>query len=527
MKVSNKKVISLEELDLSVDNQREQFQEGGKLTLKDFIKMKGKRPESAPAQIDNTRVTLAPRNKIAAKLGMAGIVQNENMVRDQGTISTYNKSGREEWLSSLTKLEHKTNDSPLVGLLTSPVKSVLKLLRPDKYFDGVNSDEKLKSAVLNMGGDVVNGLAAVVPAVRGAKLASETGVALSEATQPYRSTAMETFRATKDLGLVSRVKNAANSGTLAKNFANDVTAHNYFNMSPEKALAKLNSEVKIKPGAYQTETSLSFNSSPLMWQKASTASKEWTPIRTGKLQDTNMSGVNGKRVFEAIPKSMIAEEKPAVDAILNNINESKRMSKMWPETKMQSRYNIDFQQNQLNTHFLQKMDANSLEGLSLQKEFLHNYKPVMDAGIINMNKRSGLNFPMNEVIVDGYKQPNLAMVRDINTRYKMVGKDITQGTKDIMQLNRELKNAKSTGNQWMVDQLKISKDLRRWQPNKPGMIEDRLQYLRETQATNNMRLDDLYENQQDGLEWGEHDTTPSSWEGMIPAPPRTRPEPVL
>jgi hypothetical protein len=69
--------------------------------------------------------------------------------RDQGTISVpYEKSIREKAISNL-----KQYDDPVRGLVTAPAVSALNLLRPDRYFENVNSESDIKDALLNVGLD--------------------------------------------------------------------------------------------------------------------------------------------------------------------------------------------------------------------------------------------------------------------------------------------------------------------------------------------------------------------------------------
>lgn len=84
--------------------------------------------------------------------------------QDRGSISVpYNKSIRESMLSGLNSVD-RDGKSEVAKIVTEPLKSGLRLLRPDKYFDNVHSDSDIGGALGSMGMDALN----IAPIVAGA-----------------------------------------------------------------------------------------------------------------------------------------------------------------------------------------------------------------------------------------------------------------------------------------------------------------------------------------------------------------------
>lgn len=84
---------------------------------------------------------------------------------DQGTIHLpYNKSVREQMLSGLDKVD-KDGQNMVAGIVTEPLKAGLRLLRPDKYFENVQSDADVGPALAHMGLDAAQ-LAPVLEGIR-------------------------------------------------------------------------------------------------------------------------------------------------------------------------------------------------------------------------------------------------------------------------------------------------------------------------------------------------------------------------
>jgi hypothetical protein len=112
------------------------MQGGGKVSLRSLINN-----DDLKAKSDATKIVkaLAP-NKVVG-----------SPTRNQGTISVpYEKSIREKAISTLKKY----ND-PVSSIVTAPAVSALNLLRPDRYFEDVNSESDIKDALLNFGLDAV------------------------------------------------------------------------------------------------------------------------------------------------------------------------------------------------------------------------------------------------------------------------------------------------------------------------------------------------------------------------------------
>lgn len=146
--------------------------------------------------------------------------------RDQGTISVpYEKSIREKAISNL-----KQYDDPVRGLVTAPAVSALNLLRPDRYFENVNSESDIKDAFLNFGLD-----AAMVAPIAGEfspyinktlksarQYLPEKGQFINEIKDLKRAIAptQPTFINPTEQELLSTVRNV---GIMSKTGANDAT----------------------------------------------------------------------------------------------------------------------------------------------------------------------------------------------------------------------------------------------------------------------------------------------------------------
>lgn len=84
---------------------------------------------------------------------------------DQGTIRTpYQKSVREKIITGLNHIDDD-GDNAVAGIVTQPAKAALRLLRPDRYFDGVQSDADVGRAL----GGLALDAASVGPIVSEAK----------------------------------------------------------------------------------------------------------------------------------------------------------------------------------------------------------------------------------------------------------------------------------------------------------------------------------------------------------------------
>lgn len=152
MKISNKLIDLIESREVEVVI--ESFQSGGSLSRKGVYAPVNSKDTMLPFKQESTVVKLAPQQKPAGQF-VNGQYVNNSMGRDNGTISAYNKSPREKFMSTIYKVGDVGN-GVLTGLVSQPALSAGKLLRPDKYFDGVNSDAALGDAIVNMGGDAMN-----------------------------------------------------------------------------------------------------------------------------------------------------------------------------------------------------------------------------------------------------------------------------------------------------------------------------------------------------------------------------------
>lgn len=484
MTVSNKKKLEIENLTQPTDTKKEIFQQGGKITMKEWIKSAN--TNALPSiKRDNTnavRTDLITNSKPA--LG-----------RDQGTISAYNKSPRERLMSGLHKL---SNTGTTAGDVTSvlvgaPVMSGAKLLRPDNYFKGVGSDNDIKDALLEIGGDLLN----VAPVVGiGAKVGKPIARAFAEARSPYTASMKKAWNATSDLPLIKRGQNALKASTLGKSLEGDVAGYNYFNMSPEQTATKIKGDVSVLPGTRHTETSLSYNSAPIYWNKATqlagAKNSKWSIVRSGGIDETNFGGVNGKRIFDAIPNSLKDEH---ADLLAHNSLKKHMYKEQLNQggiTKQAYRNRVSAADNSLNTALMDPLMLSELNGEGRYTEFLQNYKPQMDAGIEKVNALTGLNFPMSKIKAEGgYELPNLVGINDLKQRSKTVFKDILGNTRDNITLNREINNAVKKKDNYAINALKDYKEDAKFEMYEPGRLQRKLDVTRTGSKIFNMNLDDL------------------------------------
>jgi len=98
--------------------------------------------------------------KADAEGGMPGTPVIDN--REPSSIHVpYKKSVREKIIDGLNMVD-RNGDNMVAGIATEPLKAVARVLRPDKYFTGVQSDSNIGEGALRLGMDAAN----VVPAMQ-------------------------------------------------------------------------------------------------------------------------------------------------------------------------------------------------------------------------------------------------------------------------------------------------------------------------------------------------------------------------
>ena len=198
----------------------------------------------------------------------------------------------------------------------------------------------------------------------------------------------------------TRLRNALNAGSLRLGYyPGDVTGHSYFNMHPDEVRRLMSVELSNLPkGAYTVDGSMSKNSAPLFWSQAARNKPGFTLVNTGETQGLNWSGNMGKRLRDALPENIenifpqAAELKEALENrihYLRKLNDPKSLARA-------AQLERDGITSQIITDLpdVAQGDPRLKNALS---EFLENYKPTLDKPIIDVNKNTGLDFPMTKI----------------------------------------------------------------------------------------------------------------------------------
>jgi hypothetical protein len=198
----------------------------------------------------------------------------------------------------------------------------------------------------------------------------------------------------------ARLRNALNAGSLKLGYlSGDINGHSYFNMHPDEVRRLMSIELSNLPkGAYTVDGSMSKNSAPLFWSQAARNKPGFTLVNTGETQGLNWSGNMGKRLRGALPENIEnifpqgAELKEALQNridYLRKLNDPKSLAKA-------AQLERDGITSQIITDLpdVAQGDPRLKNALS---EFLENYKPTLDKPIIDVNKNTGLDFPMTKI----------------------------------------------------------------------------------------------------------------------------------
>jgi len=143
-------------------------QKGKIIPLKDLLKQED---EKLKGKADNTKlvqpVRQQPKVLIDPLTGKPPTANRENVVRaaanprNQGTIQTpYKRSFREQAIADLNIMDRR-GDNAVASIVTAPIKAGLNLLRPDKYFEDVNSTSSLGDAFTSLALDALTAIPAV------------------------------------------------------------------------------------------------------------------------------------------------------------------------------------------------------------------------------------------------------------------------------------------------------------------------------------------------------------------------------
>lgn len=418
------------------------FQQGGSLAawVKSLDINKLKKNEAS--KTESTKTVIAPHAKPAGTITLPNGMKQSGLVlpSSQGEIKSGNKSLRETIMSGVYKLNDSGNGNGTMNLLTSPILAGGRLLRADKYFNSVQSDSDLKDALFNVGMDALEVAPVGAGIAKAGKFAGEVGTAFNQSVKPYITQGKNTWNATKNLAPLKRLDNAVYTATTAKQVPGDVMGRSFFNMDADHVANKINKERnQMAKGGYATEGSLSINSSPLFFKTLSRLGKDYKVIRTGKGQLVNTSGYKGNRVFDAIPEQL-------KEGFMNEINSLESTAKMLSDNKGMQKSFVQSSKDMLSGQMLD-MAANQYP--RFYREFLENYKPIMDEGITALEKKTGLGLKptklkeAHEGTFDApfYVQPTVGVIKNPNARLGMVAKDILKSTQSNYILNKANKGA--------------------------------------------------------------------------------------
>jgi hypothetical protein len=240
---------------------------------------------------------------------------------------------------------------------------------------------------------------------------------LNQFASPIKQAAMRTFRATPDLPLGKRIRNAANAGSLELDVAGDVPSHTYFNMTPDAVKKEMSQEmINLPRGAYSKDGNMSKNSAPLYWTQAARSPKEFSFIRTGETQDLNWAGTQGKRVASAVPQNAM-NAVPEIQDIAQAVNDRINYLKSLNDPNLAGEI-ARLQKEGLNSAIvgeMRELARNSPQGKELMLQFMKNYKPTLDNPIMEVNRRTGLNFPLTKIgeswLAPSFVQPTIYAVK--------------------------------------------------------------------------------------------------------------------
>jgi hypothetical protein len=253
-----------------------------------------------------------------------------------------------------------------------------------------------------------------------------TGVT-AEVLWPGIKSAKNAFKATSDLPMGKRVVNAINTGALKARIDGDVTGHAYFNMTPEAVQKAMSEEVANLPkNALSYDKNMSINSAPLYWNQAARMKNQgFTIVRPGVDQSLNTMGNQGRRVAEAIPNDVKSLYPDIVEEHANRVAYLRSLGDEAGANMVEKR---GITPNLLMS--LQSEAASSVDPLRKEyyNQFLQNYKPTLDRSIENVNRATGLNFPMSNIENLGYKMPMILAVKGnpLGRIPKSIGKELSQ-----------------------------------------------------------------------------------------------------
>jgi hypothetical protein len=296
---------------------------------------------------------------------------------------------------------------------------------------------------LNTGMHGLGAIPFVAEGVQGANLLSK---GLRGATKAYKNTAGMP-------STIGRIKNAANVGAIELGYLKgDVTGHSYFNIPADEVSKMMAQEMASLPkGAYSFDGNMSKNSAPLFWTQAARSPKGFTAVNPGTSQLLNWSGTMGRRVKNALPENVESIMPGAPRYTQDLQNRIDLLKKMGDPQSLEKAARLE--KEGISSFIISDMPNAAISDQTIRKsfgEFLNNYKSTLDNPIIEVNRKTGLNFPMTNIIDKNigrwtnefYEQPSIYMVKGnpLSRVPQIVGDYAGQRAKAFFGRNRDYEN---------------------------------------------------------------------------------------
>src|SRR5574343_450009 len=273
------------------------------------------------------------------------------------------------------------------------------ILNPLFYLDQYAKASKGAADLILNPNDALQNLSGVALNSLGALPVINELAAASKFLPKASNTLVNTYKATGDLPFKQRVRNAVNTAPLKIPNQGDVKGHSYFSMHPDEVREVMSREITgLLKGSYSFDGNMSKNSAPLFWSQAAKNSKDFTIIRPGVEQGLNWSGIQGKRVINALPEDAI-KYMPYIDDYVESVQSRVDYLRQLGTTKSLKEA-ARLEKEGVKSAIIADLPFNSMDNKEVQKvmtQFMNNYKPVLDNPILEVNRRTGLNFPLTKI----------------------------------------------------------------------------------------------------------------------------------
>ena len=373
---------------------------------------------------DNIRSNTQVKNEFIRNEEARRIQAERQRLANMPTVRSYDPEKENESLLSrayhiavnpMTALSYKVKGRDIPDNFERGEKNILEsatsIINPFSYID----------AGTRIPGNIARGQfsEAGLNALQALPIVGEIGM-LAKEISPVVKGARKTFAATADLPLSKRISNAFNAGTLEMPHVGDVPSHSYYKMSTNDVGSAVNKEIiNLPKGAYTVDKNMSKNSAPLFWTQAARNPKEFTIIRSGESQPLNWAGIHGRRVSNALPKDA-TKYIPEVQEIVDGVKQRADYLRQLGDKKSLMEAARLEKEGVASTIVAELPDIarQNTQAKGILDQFMTNYKPVLDDPIIQVNKNTGLKFPMTSIsnlgpneYMSHYFQPTIHAVK--------------------------------------------------------------------------------------------------------------------